>query len=389
MEKKAVFPQGFLWGSATAAHQVEGGNLNDWTEWEMRGGSKDLSGKTCNHWDIQQFKGDVERMRILGLNAYRMSLEWSRIMPSPGIINESALSHYREMLKILRQAGISTMVTLHHFTNPIWFVKSGNWSKAPLEPFYAYVDAVTKFLAQDVDYWNTFNEPLVLVLVGYLMGQWPPGQKGRLDLAFRLRKRFAEAHNEVYRIAKRNTGRPVGLVHNFASYEAAHDWAIERAFARVVDKISNRWIIEHTQNDFLGVNFYMRQLFDGLRLLLPASGNGKKSDFGWEIVPQSLTRVLLGLKQYNLPIYITENGVADAKDAMRADFIRDHVQAIRLAMQAGMDVRGYFHWSLLDNFEWAEGYTKRFGLIEVNFKTQERRIRQSAYAYRDIIKANS
>ncbi len=391
MEKRVVFPPNllvpdFLWGTATSAHQVEGGTFNDWTEWEEKGRSKDLSGNACNHWNLKQFKEDVERMQVLGLNAYRMSLEWSRIMPEPGIINPAVLDQYRQMLMILQQAGISTMVTLHHFTNPVWFVERGNWSKASLEPFYTYVDAATKALAGSVDYWNTFNEPIVLILMGYLMGQWPPGKKGRIVSAFRLRKRFSEAHNEAYKIVKKNTGRPVGLVHSFASFEAVHGWAVERAIAGFVDGIANCWIVDHTENDFLGVNFYFRQLFSGLRPL-PTSGLGKRvSDFGWEINPESLTKVLLSLKKYNLPIFITENGVADANDSLRADFIWDHIQALQVAMRAGVDVRGYFHWSLLDNFEWAEGYTKRFGLIEVDFKTQKRRPRPSAYVYRDIIR---
>lgn len=388
MEKKIVFPLNFLWGSATSAHQVEGDTFNDWTEWEKKGGSKDLSGKACNHWDLKQFKEDVERMQALGLNAYRMGIEWSRVMPEPGVIKQEILEQYRQMLTILQETGISTMVTLHHFTNPIWFVKSGDWTKASLEPFYAYVDATTKALADNVDYWNTFNEPLVLMLMGYLLGQWPPGKRARIISAFHLRRRLAEAHNEVYKIVKRNTERPVGLVHNFASFETVYDRVTERAVAGLLDRVANRWIVEHTKNDFLGVNFYMRVVFDALRPWR-FSGPGKVSDFGWEINPQSLTRILLGLKQYNLPIYITENGVADAQDKLRADFIRDHVQAFQLAMQAGVDVRGYFYWSLLDNFEWAEGYTKRFGLIEVNFETQERRIRPSAYVYRDIIKATN
>jgi beta-glucosidase len=389
VEKRVVFPPNFLWGTATAAHQVEGDTCNDWTEWEKKGGSKHLSGKACNNWNFKQFQEDVERMKVLGLNAYRMGIEWSRVMPKPGVIEQGVLNQYRQMLTILQQAGISTMVTLHHFTNPTWFMKSGDWTKASLEPFYAYVDATTKDLADNVDYWNTFNEPLIMVRMGYRTGQWPPGKKARIISVFHLRKRLAEAHNEVYKIVKRNTGRPVGLVHNFTSYETAHGWLIERAMAGLQDRIANRWIIEHTKNDFLGVNFYFHQVFNGFRPL-PASGLGKRvSDFGWEISPQSLTRVLLGLRRYNLPIYITENGVADAKDTLRADFIRDHVQAFRLAMRAGVDVRGYFYWSLLDNFEWAEGYTKRFGLIEVNFETQERRIRPSAYVYRDIIGATN
>ncbi len=376
----------FLWGTATASHQVEGGNRNDWTEWEARGGSKDLSGKACNHWDIEQFRKDVETMKELGLNAYRMGIEWSRVMPEKGIIDIEALEHYRQMVAMLREAGITTMVTLHHFTNPVWFVREGGWLKASLTSFYEYVSATVSYLADYIDYWNTFNEPLVPILTGYLMGIWPPGKRGRILAAIRLRKRIVKAHNVCYSVIKTQTDRPVGIVHNIVSFEAKHGWWVERAMAKILDNITNQWILRHTRNDFMGVNFYMRLLFSGLRPLSLAGLKERVSDFGWEIVPESLTKVLLEVKQYGLPIYITENGVADAQDTLRANFIQDHVEAFRQAMKQGADVRGYFHWSLLDNFEWAEGFGMRFGLIEVDFETQERRIRPSAYVYRDIIR---
>lgn len=383
-----IFPPGFLWGVATSAHQVEGGNLNDWREWEVQGGSKNLSGKAANHWDLAQFQKDVDLMRLLGINVYRLSIEWSRVMPQTGVIDFEALEHYRQMLKILKAANIQVMVTLHHFTNPIWFVEKGGWLSGPIDEFYVYVKNVTLYLASDVDYWATINEPLVMANMGWLVGEWPPGKKGDVLSYLRLQRKLASVHNKTYQIVKRNTGRPAGIVIQYTSFETAHNLAIERLLAWVADKIINRWLLERAQNDFIGVNFYMRRIFSGLRLL-PESGFGAKvSDFGWEINPESLTKVLLGLKRYNLPIIVTENGVADAKDTLRPDFVRDHIAAVGRAIQQGADVRGYIHWSFVDNFEWAKGYSMPFGLVEVDFETQERRLRPSFFTYQEIIKNN-
>lgn len=386
MAGQIVFPSGFLWGAATSAHQVEGGNDNDWTEWEKRGGSKNLSGKAANHWDLVQFQKDVELMRVLGLKIYRLSIEWSRVMPKPGLNYLEVLEHYRQMLKMLKAANIKAMVTLHHFTNPVWFAEQGGWLAGPISQFYDYVHVATLYLAADVDYWVTINEPLVMAYQGWLVGEWPPGKKGDVLSYLRLQRKLTEAHNTAYKIVKRNTGKPTGIVHQYASFETAHNLVAERFLAWVADRIVNRWLLEHTRNDFIGINFYMRRIFSGFRLLPESGVNAKVSDFGWEINPKSLTRVLLGLKRYNLPIFITENGVADAKDSLRPDFIRDYIAAVWRAIQGGVDVKGYIHWSLIDNFEWSQGYTKKFGLVGVDFETQARRVRSSFSVYQKIIR---
>ncbi|MEY4744736.1 MAG: hypothetical protein RL272_681 [Candidatus Parcubacteria bacterium] len=388
-----AFPGGFLWGTATAAHQVEGGNQNDWTAWEEAGGSKDRSGRACDHWDIDRFRSDVALMKDLGMNAYRLSVEWSRVMPRPGEIDRAALGRYRLMLEILKAEGLTVMVTLHHFTNPCWFVAQGGWERASYVPFLAYVRAVADALGDRVDLWATFNEPIGYAILGWVVGIWPPGRKHSLLGAFRVARRMASAHDDTYRLLKAATSAPVGVVHSMIRYEPFTRSATDRLLSWIANYGGNLWFLRATVNDFIGMNYYMRE-----RLHVPsvipfrvrrADPEHATSDFGWEIYPKGIHDLLLSLRRFRVPVYVTENGLADAADSRRADFIREHLRWVRRAMDAGVDVRGYFHWSLVDNFEWAEGYTKKFGLVEVDFSTQERRPRPSAYAYRDIARANA
>lgn len=387
------FPPGFLWGTATAAHQVEGGNDNDWTAWEAKGGTADPSGDACRHWDIETFRRDVALMRSLSLNAYRMSVEWSRVMPRPGVIDRAALARYRLMLEILKAEGMSVMLTLHHFTNPCWFVAQGGWERAPLDPFTRFVEAAADALGDRVDLWATMNEPIGYAIMGWVMGIWPPGRKWDTIAAIKVARRLARAHNEAYRVLKRRVTAPVGVVHSMIHYEPYSTWFIDRWLASAANYVGNQWFLRKTKNDFIGMNYYMRERWRVLKLLPPrlsrVDPDHPVSDFGWEIYPKGIYHLLLSLKRFRVPVYVTENGLADAADEKRPRFIREHLRWVHRAIEDGAPVRGYYHWSLIDNFEWAEGFTKRFGLVEVDFATQARRPRPSAYAYRDIAAANA
>jgi beta-glucosidase len=391
--EKKPFPPGFLWGAATAAHQVEGGNRNDWTAWEELGGSKDLSGRACEHWDLDRFRQDVRLARSLGLNSYRLSIEWSRVMPDADRVDAAALAHYREMLGILKAEGMTVMATLHHFTNPTWFVRMGGWERASCAPFIRYVREAVTALDDLVDLWATINEPVGYALLGWVFGWWPPGRKRSLLGFFRVARRLAKAHNNAYRAIKNVSRKPVGIVHSMIAYEPYSQWFPDRLIAWALNYVGNQWFLRKTRNDFIGLNYYMRQRFRIRRLLMPqveeVKPDGEVSDFGWEIYPKGIYDLLMSLRRYRVPVYVTENGIADAADAKRPEFIRSHLRWVRRAIDGGTPVKGYFHWSLLDNFEWAEGYSKRFGLIEVDFATQERRLRASALAYRDIAAANA
>lgn len=380
----------FLWGAATSAHQVEGNNLhNDWWQWEQQAG-RVRSGLACDHYRL--FDQDFALARALGHTAHRLSLEWSRLELAPGRWNERAVEHYREVLLSLRRHQLQSFVTLHHFTNPQWFAAQGGWAnrRAPAQ-FRRYAQFVVDRLGDLVDVWLTINEPMIYVMQGYWSGVWPPGKQDRYE-GWRVIRHLARAHELAYlEIHHRYPAAQVGVAHHLTAYAPASQNKIaDRVVTRLADWWFNHRFIRLTRgsHDFLGVNYYQsfRKSWQWWppRLLtdLPP---GPRTDMGWAIDPGGLTRVLEQLKVYRLPIYITENGLADADDDQRSDFIRDHLRAVEAAQVRGVDVRGYLHWSLLDNFEWADGFTPRFGLVAVDYATQARTPRRSAYVYKAII----
>lgn len=380
-----------MYGAATSAHQVEGNNVHsDWWAWEQHAPNFPKSGQAADHWN--RYKEDFALAKSLGHTAHRISIEWSRIEPSPGKWNRQAMNHYRDVLQELRRLGLATFVTLHHFTNPQWLVEQGAWEN-PRTPelFDRYVRYVAQHLAGLVDVWITINEPMVYATQSYWQAMWPPG-KHSFSSMMRVVRYMARAHRIAYRTLQNVTpGIPVGFAKHLVAYVPEHIGQLDdRLAARLEDWWFNHRFFSLTRGtyDFIGVNYYFTRklrvhVFPPMFRKLPWSG--KTTDQGWPIAPHGLTHVLLELKRYNKPIYVTENGLADAVDSRRADYLRDHLRAVEKAQAQGVDVRGYLHWSLLDNFEWADGFEARFGLIEVNYKTMERNIRPSAYVYKAII----
>lgn len=317
------------------------------------------------------FRDDFALARQLGHTAHRLSIEWARIEPKRGVWNRPALEHYREVLRELKRQGLVSFVTLHHFTNPQWFAARGGWERADAPELFArYVRFIAQHFGDLVDFWLTMNEPIVYATQAYWRRTWPPQRRSRRALV-RVVWHLAAAHRRAYRIIHGvRAGTQVGMAKHMIAFAS--------------DKNLLRWLFNHLwyqltrdTHDFLGINYYFSSRWEAWQ--------GVKSDLGWPINPTGLTQVLLEAKRYRLPIYVTENGVADAADTKRADFIRDHVRAIEAAQAQGADVRGYLHWSLIDNFEWAKGFAPRFGLAEVDYQTMERRIRPSAWAYKAII----
>lgn len=381
----------FLWGAATSAHQVEGNNIHsDWWAWEKRTAGVARSGVACDHY--HRFPEDFALAKSLGHNAHRLSLEWSRIEIRRGQINQAALDHYREVLMELKRLGLVSTVTLHHFTNPQWFAARGGWlSPGAVAQFTAYVATVVQSLGDLVDVWLTINEPVVYATQSYWHRNWPP-ERHSLAGTYRVLRYLAAAHIAAYHtIHKAYPDAVVGVPHSVIAYQPARPevWG-DRAAANFWDWWYNHHFLSITArtHDFLGVNYYL-MVEKQTRLTPPfvvdRPYTGARSDLNWPIRPEGLTALLLALRRYNLPIYITENGLADMADSKRADFIRAHVRAIEAAQQQGARVQGYFHWSLLDNFEWREGFTPRFGLVAVDFTTQQRTPRPSAYVYKAII----
>lgn len=381
------FPENFLWGAATSAHQVEGNNKNDWTEWESspervadlvgRGLNPGdyISGEACDHY--RRFKSDFDIAKELGHNAHRFSIEWSRIEPEEGKFNEREIEHYREVIKALCERGIEPFVTLWHWTFPVWIAKRGGWeSPQCLNYFLRFCERVIREFRNDVRYWVVLNEPEYWLGHAYFTKRFPAP---RHVSAFSVYRALARTHQTVYRALKNiDASLTVGIVESTGWIRPAplrwllHDFR----------NFSFPWLVRGSF-DFFGLNYYRSApLIGGTR--------GETSDIGWEIYPEGLYHMVCGAyRRFQKPVIITENGIADASDTKREAYIRSHVLAIGKAISEGADVRGYFHWSLLDNFEWDSGFGPRFGLIEVDYKTQERKIRSSAWEYKRIIKANA
>lgn len=373
----------FYFGAATSSHQVEGGQTNDWTEWEVESGHE-RSGRAADHWN--RYEEDFDLAKKLGHNAHRFSIEWSRVEPEEGKFDEAALAHYRAVVKALRKRGIEPFVTLWHFTLPLWVARQGGWeSERTVEHFARYVGRVASYLKDDVKFWMTQNEPEICAHMAYLSGRWPPGAKNPLR-ALSVFFRLMRAHRAAYAVLKGIApGAQVGIAKNHIYFEAAGMSVWNQMLKAIADWWWNFLFLDRTKDalDFIGVNFYFHNRIDGW---FNKNANEKVSDMGWELLPETLFHALMELKRYRKPLYVTENGLADARDLHRADYIRESLGAVKRAIDAGADVRGYLHWSLLDNFEWADGFAPRFGLVKVDYRTFARRIRPSALVYRDMIK---
>jgi beta-glucosidase len=414
----------FLWGAGTSAHQVEGGNdKNDWWDWEMIPGkirNGDRSGAACGHWE--RYEEDLDLLHSLGLDAYRFSIEWSRIEPEPGRYDDAALDHYRRVLLACRARGIAPMVTLHHFTNPRWFAALGGWeAQGNLPHFARFARLAGERFGDLVDLWITINEPEVLAFYGYDQGTWPPGVKDR-SRALRVIANLLEAHalasmalREADRVDADGDGAAalIGVAKHWALLEPLRSWfPLDRLAAAIQHRVFDvavaralrgdpidlsilgarpvRRRVEALRgsSDFLGVNYYTRwmvSLFgkDPRRARLGA----EVTDLGWEFYPEGLERALMECADFGLPLLVTENGIADAADRLRPAFIRESLAALDRARARGTDVRGYFHWSLLDNFEWNDGFQGRFGLHAVDFEKADlpRSPRPSARVYAEEI----
>ncbi|MCM0605811.1 MAG: glycoside hydrolase family 1 protein [Xanthomonadaceae bacterium] len=416
----ADFPKNFLWGAATAAHQVEGGNTqNDWYHWENSGGARDHSGLACDFW--HRYSSDFDLARDLNMNAFRLSVEWSRIEPRPGEFDISVIETYRQILITARSKGLQTMVTLHHFTTPEWLASSGGWlSPAAIVRFKSFTDRVVLELGSEVDYWNTINEANVVALMGFVVGVSPPGLQD-IKLGMRAYSNLIEAHAAAYRsIHAVFPNARVGIAHHMRVFEPARKNNImDRTLARWVGNFWNKQFLEAIVTgeinlhigplfrvrkkvdglkgslDFLGINYYSRDKIrfkadEKVFFKIDTVPTGTpQNDLGWEIYPQGLVRVVNSVKKYGWPIYITENGAADRDDVVRPKFICDHLMALESSIESGADVRGYFHWSLSDNFEWSLGFAPRFGLYAMNYETQERTLRPSGQLYGEIARAGS
>jgi beta-glucosidase len=408
------FPSGFLWGAATSAHQIEGGTENDWSEWEKKNAQRlvdeaktkwadwqkekfpemfdsqnYISGRACDHYN--RYEEDLDIAKSLNLNAFRISIEWSRVEPEEGKFDEREIEHYRKVIKAIKDRGMEPFVTLWHCTLPKWLAENkGVLNKKFPDYLAGFARVVAEKYKGLCQFWITLNEPSVVISHSYLEGIRPP-QKRNLYLSWRAYKKIMAAHNAAYdEIKKVSADNQVGFGNHIKYFKPYRKNSfLDKLIVRIVGYFGN-WIyydLSKSKNDFIGLQHYF--IF---HLKFPGKAvveSKNLTDLGWEIYPKGIYYLLKKIKKYNLPVYITECGLADARDDKRKKYIKDNLFWIHKAISEGVDVRGYFYWSLLDNFEWDKGFWPRFGLVNVDYKTMERKIRPSAWEYKRICETNT
>jgi beta-glucosidase len=403
---KKLFPEGFYWGAATASYQVEGGIDNcDWAE-AARTSRVPPCGRTGDHY--HRFEADFDIAKELGHTAHRFSIEWSRIEPEEGKFDMSAIEHYKKVLVALKARDIKPFVTIWHFTLPLWFSHSGGFERHDSPEIFArYATFVVKELNGFCDHFSTMNEPNAFGSNGWLRGSWPPFKRfaimdlvaitnsGRtfesqaskglspFFLYFKVMKNLAKAHNRAYEAIKIVSPQTeVSVVKHVIVFDA--NWnPFNKLKAIVANHVWTHIFMKRTYHycDSIGLNYYFYTQFGDTR-------QWKKTDMDWNFAPEHIYDALIMFARYKKPLFVSEGGIADHDDSDRAEYIEKQVVGVWRAIQAGIDVRGHLYWSFLDNYEWALGFEKRFGLIEVNYETLERKIRPSAYVYKKIIEEN-
>jgi len=376
------FPKNFYWGTATSAYQVEGGIRNDWTN----AGEKYDAGIACDHY--HRFGEDFDLAKSMNNNAHRFSVEWARIEPKPGEFDQKEIEHYRKVISALKERNIEPFVTLYHYTLPVWFVEKGHWlNRDSVKYFVKFAEKMVKEYKDLVKFWITINEPNIYTTHSFLRGIYPPFEKSFYKVQ-QVNKNLIESHKQSYGIIhKISSDSCVGIANNNNCYRG-----ILKFFSEYYWNHQFFDAIKGCQ-DFIGVNYYisaslLRDLIRPQRLIKKIKR--EITDVSWEIYPKGIYFVLKDLRQYKKPIYITENGLADAKDEKRSKFIIEHLKWVHKAIEEGVDVRGYFHWSLIDNFEWDKGFGPRFGVVEIDYKNNLKRIpRPSFKLFAEICKNNS
>jgi beta-glucosidase len=371
-----------------------------------------------NHYAL--YKKDLLLLQELGVNAYRFSIEWSRIQPKENQWDEKAIAHYQEIVDILIENNIEPMITLHHFTHPLWFIKKYPWhEERSIEKFMTFTEKVLSSI-RGVKYWITFNEPYVLILGGYLEGCMPPGVND-VSLAIKALENILICHGKAYDIIhSRIPDAMVSVAHNMAALAPWKRWnPMDRLLSRIAKYFYNHSLLDafltgrlhikfpfrkalvleipiKDKIDFFGVNYYTRihMRFNPFKKMgvelrhRDIDGHGL-TDMGWEIHPYGLEKVLQYASKLSVPMIITENGIATKSDRVKIRFMKAHIDTVERCIKKGLDVRGYFYWSLIDNYEWLQGLDARFGLYKVDFETLERKPTDAATYYSYLIKSRS
>jgi len=380
------FPKGFLFGSATSAHQIEGGLNNDWARWEKQPGkisdgfTSQVSADSWNQW-----QGDIKLLKESSQNAYRFSIEWSRIEPREGFFDKKAIEHYRQLIDELIKNDIAPMVTLFHFTCPLWVDDIGGVASRKFAKYFArFAGRMAKEFGDKVELWSVLNEPTVYVNTGYFVGNWYPGKKKAYFMGLKAFFNLISAHNQACVSMKNQSPKvKVGIAHNMSAFLPLNNTLCERKLTRVAQWLVNEFFLNRiiTHLDFMGINHYLTHHIQCKKPII-IDQVGEEKDYWWPVRPYGIYEVIMEAGRYNLPIYITENGLGDhgEADKLRGRYLTEILEQCSRAIAKGADLRGYFHWSLIDNFEWASGYSMKFGL-----HTIDRKPKGSAKIYKTII----
>lgn len=413
--KNNNFPKEFFWGASTASHQVEGGTVNQWSVWELAH-AKELaqtahqrlswlpmweeikplaedpdnyvSGRGVDH--LRRYKEDFDIAKSLNLNAFRFGIEWSRIEPEEGQWDQAGIDHYKDYIRELRARHLEPFLNIWHWTMPTWFAELGGFDNAKnLRYFERFVQKIADELCDDITYVITINEPNVYASFSYLTGEWMPHVKSPWTF-LKVYWNLATAHKRAYRILKaKKPSLQVGIATQLANIQAKRPHNVfDEISTKFMRYMWNWWFLLRIQKqqDYVGFNYYFTDYYTGVG----KRGNPKVplNDLGWYMEPEGLYPLLLRVwVRYKRPIFVLENGVADAKDDYRRWWIEESIVAMERAISEGVDLKGYFHWSLLDNFEWKYGWWPKFGLVEVDRKNgMKRKVRPSAKWWADTIK---
>lgn len=414
------FPRGFWWGTSLAAHQAEGGNHNSWTEWEEHPShikNNDKSGLACDHWN--RYHEDFERLSWLNANTHRFSIEWSRLEPKQGEWNKSAENHYRKMIHDLKARDIRPVLCLFHFTLPIWVSDQGGFENAKtIEAFVHFAKRAQTAFGDLVKDWLTLNEPVAYAVIGYAAGLTPPGVED-YSRAMRVSVNLLRAHGQAYHAIKNQDPQShISWAQHLRVFTPKNRFSpLDHWGAWVADEVMNWSWYKTIQTgkininipglfraneespeclgamDFIGFNYYSRDIisvnpFLKQKFILTVPKKSERTDMNWEIFPEGLEILLKEIKSHKLghyPLLLTENGIADHNDKKRSNFIYQHLKVfLKTCDKLGLKPMGYLYWSLIDNFEWIDGFGPRFGLFEVNYNTLERKPRLSAYYFREM-----
>lgn len=411
-KQTTTFSKHFLWGAATSAHQVEGGNHNTWSVWELENAkalaaralyqygdlaswshtkklatnpANYVSGRAADHY--RRYETDFDLVEQLNMNAFRFSIEWSRVEPEEGVWSVEAIDHYKRYIASLKKRGIEPVMTLFHFTLPTWFAERGGFEKRKnIKYFLRYVEKIIDELGVHLRYVITINEPSIYAAKSYYDGGWPPNVQSKWKFLTVLLN-LASAHKQAARVIHQLRPRiKVSIAYHAAYVYAGDDAWLSRLTASIIQYGHDDFFLRRVYKscDFLGVNYYNSYRTYGYRVHNPDLIH---SDLGWNVNPDHIEHALVRLHdKYNLPILITENGIADANDTHRKEWIEITIRAMLAAQNDGVKLLGYLHWSLIDNIELTDGRWPRFGLAQVNYLTMERQLRPSALWFGKVIK---